>query len=193
MAHPLAARGIGQLRDRHPLDFGHFLDVDRSDRMRIAPVREHRRHHESGHRDEEFRQLRDDLDGGGVDARPPPVPRVTPRPTAPASPGSMAPPGNAGCPAWERSVAARSISSTSGPAGPSAKSIRTAAGRPPVAGGRKRVISSALTTRAPAARRARLVRQRRRAGIGFRRAQEASSTSRRTSLRATSCSVGPSP
>ena len=68
MTHPLAARGVGQLRDRHPLDLGHLLDVDRSHRMRVAPVREHRRHHESGHRDEEFRQLRDDLDGGGVDA-----------------------------------------------------------------------------------------------------------------------------
>ena len=48
---------------------------------------------------------------------------------ASASPGSVAPPGNEIWPAWLRILAARSVSSSSGPLSPSAKSISTAAGR----------------------------------------------------------------
>src|SRR5690606_19466400 len=54
--------------------------------------------------------------------------------TGPSSSGSMRPPGNAGWPAWLFSVAARSVSSTSGPSGPSPKRIRTAAGLAPGSG-----------------------------------------------------------
>ena len=74
--------------------------------------------------------------------------------------------------------------------------MRTAAGRPPVSGGTNRLISSALTTRAPAASRARLSGRVGRVGwlgCGLRRSQETSSTSRRTSFWATSGSTGPSP
>ena len=53
----------------------------------------------------------------------------------PESVASMAPPGNAGWPGCCRIPWLRWMNSRSGPAGPSAKRIRTAAGRPPDDGG----------------------------------------------------------
>ena len=58
-------------------------------------------------------------------------------PTGPWSAASMAPPGNAGWPAWRRSHGLRWTISTSGPPSVSPNSISTAEGRPvPDAGGR---------------------------------------------------------
>ena len=59
-------------------------------------------------------------------ARSPPRPRAAPAAVASASVGSIEPPGKETWPGWERMSWARSVSSRSGPAGPSPKSISTA-------------------------------------------------------------------
>ena len=103
--------------------------VHRPDLAGFAPVGQHRDDQEPGRRQVEIRA-----------ATPPAAPTTGSRPVSSApsrraaaiasSPGSVAPPGKAGWPACDRMVAARSVSSRSGPGGPVAEQHqhRTVAG-----------------------------------------------------------------
>ena len=143
------------------------------------------------------RELGDDLDRRRIDGRPLPRPRAAPRRPAPSSSGSSAPPGNAGCPACERSVVARSMSSTSGPSGPSRRASVRLRGDHRTPEAAKRLISSALRPARPqpagSGSRQGGASARAAGRLGLRRTQETSSTSRRTSFWAISGSTGPSP
>ena len=114
-----------QLLERHPVDLVHLVGRDDLDRARLAPPGQHRGDREVARRQPQLGQLGEDLHAGGVE----PGLLLTPRGARPARAsrrGRSSRRGRTPGPGWERMWWARSVSSRSGPSGPSPKSIRTA-------------------------------------------------------------------
>src|SRR5690242_18288256 len=67
VTHTLTTGRVRKFRDGHPNDGRHLLYIDRFHRMRLAPPGQHRGDDETAHRNEQLRQLGDDLHRHGVD------------------------------------------------------------------------------------------------------------------------------
>ena len=139
--------GSQQLADRHPVDRVHLVRGHRVHGARLPPPGQHRGDREVARRQPQRRQLGEDLDPLG----PSPVSSSASRSAvcAAVSPGSTEPPGKDTWPGCERMVWLRSVSSRSGPSGPSPKSISTALTRgSSSSGGMNRVRSWTVIERA---------------------------------------------
>ena len=126
---------VGHRHPHHPLD---LAAVDDPDRHRVRATTRAPASRRAGSGQVQLREGREHLDAGRVEPDLLLAPRAARPPTEPSSSGSSRPPGKETWPGCERSVCARSVSTTSSPPrGSGPKSISTAERRPSPSGGAK--------------------------------------------------------